>query len=410
MRGAIALATLSCAGKSFWSRWQSRRGKTEKYGKYKKRGLQKMSGLLFVRGISLTSSIPSECAVSHFRERPLDEIDLLKLVGERKATAEEWNTIAAGCDYATYFHSQEWAEIWHSYTEGSMRPEARLLTFNDGTEVLLPLSSRIVVPGLLRQLVSSPAWTYGGWLSLRVVTSAHHQLILRHMRRLDLKMRQNPYYPSPLQLPSADPALTVTPDHTHVLDLRPGFQSIAEGWESKDGALARKLRKARREGVVVEAARDPDEWREYFDMYRESQDRWGDVVGVPHAWPLFEIMHSLRSPRINLWLARVNGRVAAGALCFSHARHAVYWHGASRAESQRSRAANLLHAHIIEDACTRGLWWYDFNPSGGLAGVEAFKKSFGAVRRDCSIVVNQNIRRRALEFLKQPSQFRKLLG
>jgi lipid II:glycine glycyltransferase (peptidoglycan interpeptide bridge formation enzyme) len=121
-------------------------------------------------------------------------------------------------------------------------------------------------------------------------------------------------------------------------------------------------------------------------------------------------MHSLRSPRIKLWLARVNGRVAAGALCFSHARHAVYWHGASRAESQRSRAANLLHAHIVEDACARGLWWYDFNPSTGLAGVEAFKKSFGAVRRDCSTVVNQNVRRRALEFLKRPSRIRKLLG
>ena len=172
------------------------------------------------------------------------------------------------------------------------------------------------------------------------------------------------------------------------------------------GALARKIRKARRENVAIELARDLKAWVEYFEIYRDLQQRWGDVVGRPHAWPLFEIMQSRSSPNINLWLARADGRVVAGALCFSFAHHVVYWHGATRSEALRLRAANLLHAHIIQNACASGFWWYDFNPSGALKGVEAFKRSFGTVELGAATIIHENARRRTIEALKRAAKLK----
>ena len=72
---------------------------------------------------------------------------MLKIIEHRNATAAEWDAMATACDYATFFHTREWAEIWHSYTEGRMRPDARLLRFSDLAQVLLPVSSRKVARG-----------------------------------------------------------------------------------------------------------------------------------------------------------------------------------------------------------------------------------------------------------------------
>ncbi|MCL0030407.1 hypothetical protein M1M93_01760 [Thermodesulfovibrionales bacterium] len=44
----------------------------------------------------------------------------------RMATAGEWDYIWKNCDYATYFHSREWAGIWQKYTQEKMQPDAKI--------------------------------------------------------------------------------------------------------------------------------------------------------------------------------------------------------------------------------------------------------------------------------------------
>jgi len=66
----------------------------------------------------------------------------------------------------------------------------------------------------------------------------------------------------------------------------------------------------------------------------------------------------------------------------------------------------LIH-HLMEIACSRGHRWFDFNPSGGHAGVAAFKKGFGAGSLSCPVVnttpriahVAHKLGRRAAEIL-----------
>ena len=115
---------------------------------------------------------------------------------------------------------------------------------------------------------------------------------------------------------------------------------------------------------------------------------------------MFEIIYERHSPQIKLWLAHIDGKAVSGAICFYNNKHVVYWHGASLSDHAALRPANLLQAQLIEDAYRNGFWWYDFNPSGGLEGVEKFKTSFGARKLPAEMITCRNLQRRMIDFAR----------
>ena len=68
---------------------------------------------------------------------------------------------------------REWAEIWRDYSGGRIRPAPRMIEFSDGTSALLPLSLETAYRGLGRAYLSSPAGTFGGWISKHTLTTTH---------------------------------------------------------------------------------------------------------------------------------------------------------------------------------------------------------------------------------------------
>ena len=116
----------------------------------------------------------------------------------RKATDEEWDATWSACEYATYFHSREWAEIWRVYSKGAMLPTPQFVTFSDGNTCLLPISSRKSFFGLRRQYLSSPAGTFGGWISNDQLLPEHARVMANHMTSHSpgLSWRMNPYDPN----------------------------------------------------------------------------------------------------------------------------------------------------------------------------------------------------------------------
>ncbi|MDH3521637.1 MAG: GNAT family N-acetyltransferase [Myxococcales bacterium] len=296
------------------------------------------------------------------------------IVETRPATPEEWDRAWERCAYATYFHSRAWAELWERYTGGRIRPAPLAVRFADGQEVLLPWSIQRVAR-MARRLVWSPGGTYGGWLGAESVTAAHASTLAGlALGAKNIVWRVNPFDPHRRVLDG----VSMRADHTHALDLSSGFEALEAAWRNEQPELLRKIRKAQRSGLAVEAARSERTWRDYYAAYEESLVRWGKGASAAYGWPLFADLMGSSSGDVRLWVALSDGAVAAGALCFYARRHAVYWHGAARASFFPQRPANLLMHTIIHDAAERGLDWFDFNPSGGHEGVERFKRSFGA--------------------------------
>lgn len=309
----------------------------------------------------------------------------LVISGVRPATSEEWDEIWNGCEYATYFHSRQWAETWTSYTGGKISPTPWLVLFSDGNRALLPLSINRRYKGLVRECQSSPGGTFGGWIAIGELRKEHGALLVDFMMRQfrNLVWRRNPFD----YLTAVFEIEGQREDETHVLDLSSGFESVFKGW-SKGHASAAK--KARREGVDVRMACSPQDWREYFAVYQDSQRRWGDRATSSYSLEFFEALRDHGAGNVRLWLGVYSGRVVAGALCLYARQHVVYWHGAALEEFFFQRPVHYVLYEAIRHACESGYRWFDYNPSGGHEGVRSFKRNFGTAAMPCPVVSHES--------------------
>jgi hypothetical protein len=299
----------------------------------------------------------------------------LRIKEVRKILPEEWDEAWRNCDYASYFHSREWAEIWQTVSQGKMQPAAKLILFSDGQKAVIPLSRH------KKECISSPEGTYGGWISKDSLSLEHAQLLTDYMLNKcgDLLWRINPYDQNVLNT-----GIKPTDRETYRLDLSAGSGLIIKKFANSN---VRAIKKAQEYGVTIRVASTVQDWQEYFKAYEESIDRWEKIDAEDrHSWEVFEHIYSRRSPFIRLWLASYKDKIISGALCLYAKNNVIYWHGAGLKDYFIYRPVNLLHYEIIKDACHNGYAWYDFNPSHGLKGVIAFKKTFGTVSTSCPLI------------------------
>jgi hypothetical protein len=342
----------------------------------------------------------------------------LSIASIEAVSAAEWDAIWHACDYATYFHSREWSELWSRHEPDGLLSTGKIAVFSDGARALLPYTLRLRANGLLDSYSSSADAMYGGWIARDRLNAEHACLLAQHLlARPDasLSWRINPYDPNHdwvlrivagecVRLDGANPryakalkAVThfgrplVLPDLTHALNLEPGFEQL---FRKKSGVM-RDAGKAASEGVTIEVAEHVEQWREYYEVYLDSLGRWGMDPADAYRWSLFESMFALHSPNVRLWVAVHGSRIISGALCLSAKHHVAYWHGAALQRFFQLGSVNLLMLEIIRDACHRGRRWYDFNPSGNQ-GIVNFKKKFRPQELGCPMVfVDRPIKRAA---------------
>jgi hypothetical protein len=302
----------------------------------------------------------------------------------RPATVGEWDSIWQECPYSTYFHSREWAEIWSVYTKGSTSPTPLLVTFSDGNKALLPLSLQKSYRGVVSTYLSSPAGTFGGWISADELKLDHAILLANYLSELPggFYWRLNPYDPLVFQAG----VKTTYEDETHVLNLADGIDASYQCWRR---GHSYGVRKARKEGVIVKLASSLEDWHAYYEAYMDSLRRWGDTASSTYTLELFDEIFRHNSKHIKLWLAVYREKVIAGALCFYAPRHVAYWHGAVIESYFHLRPNHLLVYEAAKHACEEGLSCFDFNPSGGHEGVKNFKRGFRAIGLPSPVVRRQ---------------------
>ncbi len=298
-------------------------------------------------------------------------------------SAAEWDAVWESAPGATFFHSRAWYEAWAQATGGRLEPHARAVALDDGTRAVVVGARRRVALGLARAVESSPAGTFGGWIAPRALTRAEAARVAREVGAgaAAVVWRANPYDAAMVE--AARAIHGVSDDTTQSVDLRDGMDAVLRRWSKGHRAT---IRQAQRAGVRVRTARDASDWDAYFDVYRDTVDRWGERATVVYGREVFHAIACHGGPRVRLWLAECDDRVVAGALCLESARIVVYWHGAAMRDYFDRRPVHAMLHEAMRDACERGMEWFDFNPSGGLEGVRAFKRGFGAVELPSPVV------------------------
>jgi len=243
------------------------------------------------------------------------------------------------------------------------------VTLADGARAVLPLT----FDARHDLLVGTPAGNYGGWLSQDPLEKRHAEALARHLVTAypRLRCRVNPFHA--LQVDSAP--TRAQPDHTRVLRLGQGMETLRQRFHRSH---RRGLTRAQRAGLSVSLARDDEDWAMYYRCYEASLERWGERATSRYEPRLFEEIRRQAGPHARLWLARHEGEPVAGALLLHCEAHAAYWHGASRADHLHLRPVHLLMHELFAQCAAEGIELFDFNPSGGVAGVEQFKIGFGA--------------------------------
>lgn len=296
------------------------------------------------------------------------------------ATSTEWDDIWKNCDYATHFHSREWAELWAYYYKNQVFLKPKLVTFSDGKQALLPLVVKRRYGGLVNEYISCVEGGFGGWISTDSLTYDHAASLTNLLAEElgSITWRFNPYEPLIWKMNQPyDYA-----DETHAIHLEKDFNLLFKNQSS----TVRKARKAEKAGVEISLATTLSEWREYYDVYQSSLKRWGEKAISEYRWDIFQKIFERNSNNIRLWIAHYQGRIVSGAVCLYANRNIMYWHGASLEEFFQVRPVNLLMYTIMRDGYEQGYSWFDFGSSGGLESVAAFKKSFGATPLPCHVV------------------------
>lgn len=292
---------------------------------------------------------------------------------DKAVDPQQWDHLAASPG-ATFFHSRSWAEVLASTFRG-WKPRPIVVEFSDGNVALLPLMSKAVFDIEIYRESMVPG-VYGGPVFLQPPNDEHWKGVSSVIQRIpNLFMIGNPFVNQPQPLRSS---ATMS---THVLDLCVGIDSVLRGFRKGHRAA---VKAAERSGVTVELAASTEDVAEYFRIYQHTLKRWGRVARGFYPARLFMNLFALTTygENVKLWLARHDGVVIAGIWVFYHNDHAVYWHSATDTPYLSYHGNHLLVTAAIKDSCENALRWFDFNPSGGLAGVEHFKRGFGAEQRN----------------------------
>ncbi len=277
---------------------------------------------------------------------------------------------------------QALAAVYPSYEFAPVRVD-----YDDGTRLLLPLVAiRRRIPALTFAM-AMPLDLEGTPIALEGSPSGEHLKAL--FRRLDGYGGLQIFGGAGGSPPKAG---VVSIQATHVLDLTPGYEEI---WSRSFPAKTRNMcRKAERAGLTVAPDSSAEAVASYQELYRASALGWG-YKEPPYPDRLFASL--LSCEHAELWLARKEEAIVAGAVMLRGSDDLLYWSGAINREFRHLAPSNAIIRAVIEDACRRGIGYLDFGASSGLSGVEAFKRSFGAQARGYRTVFLETRRYRHLE-------------
>ncbi|HOV89658.1 MAG TPA: GNAT family N-acetyltransferase [Syntrophorhabdaceae bacterium] len=295
---------------------------------------------------------------------------------------EKWDRIWSGCDYATYFHSREWAEIWAKYTKGSIKPASELVIFTDKKEALIPFSVQ-KRKGMSKTYYLTAEGQYGNWISIDEIQDEHASLLIKHIDQhcKNLVWRLNPYDPiNPVV--RLNNLYELEEDGNHAVSLTQGFENILSNCHHGHRC---SYRKGIKEGLELKLAEGIDEWKAYYCTYEDTVRRWGDKVLSFYDWQLFKIIFDLASKYIKLWIVLYKGDVISGALCFYAEKHVVCWHASVLENYLSKRPMNFMFLEIMKNHCFDKYKWFDFNTSAHIEGLKTFKGRFGAKSLSCHV-------------------------
>ena len=161
--------------------------------------------------------------------------------------------------------------------------------------------------------------------------------------------------------------------YTYVLRLS---EDLKEIWKKMDkGSVRWAIKKASKEGVLVEQILDLSALREFIELNFITKKN----LGVPaHPSRFFENLFKELEDNMRLYLAKFKNEVIGGGLFLYFKDTVLYGYGASNPKYLKLHPNHAILWKAIEDACKEGFVYFDFGRASiNESGLRAFKLRWG---------------------------------
>ena len=205
--------------------------------------------------------------------------------------------------------------------------------------------------------------------------SAYTQL-LDMLKQRDFILAVDGAYPTAIE--ATPPGRALPPrTQTAVLDIAQGKDAL---WSALDSQWRYGVGRAERLGVTVERSKSANDLRDFFSLCETTSRQ--KRFDLPGSLALLEALVNGRSDgevSMELFVARVESRLAAGAAIFRCGMRVHYFWGATDRDLSRFRAGEAVQWAVIEWACKQGMRSYDLEGLDRAAnpGTYAFKAKMG---------------------------------
>lgn len=312
----------------------------------------------------------------------------------------EWNEMVAACPHGDVLQCWEWGELkartgWTPYAVGLERA---------GRLAAGCLLLKRPMPGGLSLLYAprGPMVDFGQpdlWPEL----AAEIRALGRRERAMVVKM--DPAIPATPRGAGFQPAVSGVAEALRTAGFRPATSAEAVGGTqprqvmkldltlSEDELLESfapkwryNIRLAERKGVVVSDEVTREDLAEWYEVLKITARRDGFTVrAISYFYDLWDLLIAPGLGR--LFLARLEGDIIAGTMAFCLRPQCWYVYGASGNEHRSLMPNHALQWAMMKWAKAQGCSVYDFRgvapevdgePQGHLAGLNRFKRGFGA--------------------------------
>ena len=271
---------------------------------------------------------------------------------------EQWKTAFEKSPNATFFHSPEWFEIWQKYDGWKIKI---IYYHKENDEVYIPFAYKNKLNGLFKFFLSSPTSIYGGGFTTQSPSRTPSPQILKWLKKHAwIRLVDNPFYPI---LPTSYP---VGRGSTQLIDLDHSWEKIEHGM--KKGRILAKVKKAEQNGLILKQLK-ATEIKSFFEIYSRMRTFW-ETPTNDYRLNLFHYL--FHSPLVEFWgIYTKEGQLIGGGPFLKSNLHVSSWLPVVLPEYRPQRPYEFFFFHLMKKFKKEGkLKWFDFNPSGGHAGVE----------------------------------------
>jgi len=289
------------------------------------------------------------------------------LISNRIINDFEWLEFLQKCNNATFYQSPAWYKIWEK-TLGD-KYECVEYSLSNGNRFILPRQIRKRLYGTTIEYISGPVGTYGGFIGITKPTEKESRELVSILNSAKhLTVIQSPHFPlTNFKSTKQSDGRIINLDNIEL-------NNVTSTW-TKSGKSNYQLSK--NIDYTFSKTFNTNILEKYFDVYRQSIERWGENASNNYPKLLFRNIFKEKNENIELLYLKNNGELVCGGIFFKFNNIVNWWHGAV-AQKYISTGATYLFQEYAIKYYSQNFSIYDLGLSGGHQGVDDFKRRLGS--------------------------------